>query len=164
MEKRKPIDIIIGINMTHLRKKFGLTQKEVCEVVDVNCSTYKHYELGDRMVPISVLRDLATLYKVSSNYFFEPLPDLKLSKKELMQLSNYAFNVDNSENMMQARARLRIKNFRIETKKNQKDLASFLGVDTSTYNKYEKGSRKLSNDVVRRLAEYYNVKVSDILD
>ena len=38
------------------------------------------------------------------------------------------------------------------------------GEDISTYNKYEKGSRKLNNEVVRKIAEYYNIKVSDILD
>ena len=42
--------------------------------------------------------------------------------------------------------------------------AEYLGIDISTYNKYEKGSRKLNNEVVRKIAEYYNIKVSDILD
>jgi len=67
MEKRKTMDITIGSN---IRKKFNLIQREICSVVGVNASTYKHYELGDRMVPISVLQDLAKFYKVSTNYFF----------------------------------------------------------------------------------------------
>jgi transcriptional regulator with XRE-family HTH domain len=46
----------------------------------------------------------------------------------------------------------------------QKDIASYLGIDLSTYNKYEKGSRKLSNEVVKKIAEYYNISVSDIVD
>ena len=74
MEKRKTMDITIGTNMSKLRKQFNLTQKEICSVVGVNTSTYKHYELGDRMVPISVLKDLAKFYKVSTNYFFENMP------------------------------------------------------------------------------------------
>ena len=73
MEKRKPMDVTIGTNMSKLRKQFNLTQREICSVVGVNTSTYKHYELGDRMVPISVLQDLAKFYKVSINYFFEKL-------------------------------------------------------------------------------------------
>lgn len=68
------------------------------------------------------------------------------------------------EKKIQARARLRIKQYRIENKKNQKDLADFLGITVSAYNKYEKGSRSLSNEVVRKIAEYYDIKVSDILD
>ena len=181
MEKRRPMDITIGTNMSNLRKQFNLTQKEICSVVGVNASTYKHYELGDRMVPISVLQDLAKFYKVSTNYFFENMPEL--SDKESREVSDYAFRVatsaqkymtidlknhnkglDEIENRIQARARLRIKNLRLENNKSQKDLAKYLEIDLSTYNKYEKGSRKLSNEVVKKLAEYYNVSVSDIVD
>ena len=178
MEKRKPMDVTIGTNMSKLRKKFNLTQREICSVVGVNTSTYKHYELGDRMVPISVLQDLAKFYKVSTNYFFENM--LELSNKESIELSNYALKVANNtqryiaidlknsldeiEEKTQARARLRIKNLRLENSKSQKELAKYLSIDLSTYNKYEKGSRKLSNEVVKKLAEYYNVSVSDIVD
>lgn len=181
MEKRKPMDITIGSNMSKLRKQFNLTQREICSVVGVNASTYKHYELGDRMVPISVLLDLAKFYKVSSNYFFENMPEL--SMKESIELSKYANEVSNStqkyiaidlknptkgleelEMKIQARARLRIKNLRLENNKSQKEIAKYLEVDLSTYNKYEKGSRKLSNEVVKKLAEYYNISVSDIVD
>ena len=181
MEKRKPIDITIGSNMSKLRKQFNLTQREICSVVGVNASTYKHYELGDRMVPISVLQDLAKFYKVSTNYFFENMPEL--SMKESIELSKYANEVSNStqkyiaidlknstkgleklEKKIQARARLRIKNLRLENNKSQKEIAKYLEVDLSTYNKYEKGSRKLSNELVKKLAEYYNISVSDIVD
>jgi transcriptional regulator with XRE-family HTH domain len=181
MEKRKPMDITIGSNMSKLRKQFNLTQREICSVVGVNASTYRHYELGDRMVPISVLQDLAKFYKVSTNYFFENMPEL--SMKESIELSKYANEVSNStqkyiaidlknltkgleelEMKIQARARLRIKNLRLENNKSQKEIAKYLEVDLSTYNKYEKGSRKLSNEVVKKLAEYYNISVSDIVD
>ncbi len=181
MEKRKPMDITIGSNMSKLRKQFNLTQREICSVVGVNASTYKHYELGDRMVPISVLQDLAKFYKVSTNYFFENMPEL--SMKESIELSKYANEVNNStqkyiaidsknptkgleelEKKIQARARLRIKNLRLENNNSQKEIAKYLEVDLSTYNKYEKGSRKLSNEVVKKLAEYYNISVSDIID
>lgn len=181
MEKRKTMDITIGSNISKLRKQFNLTQREICSVVGVNASTYKHYELGDRMVPISVLQDLAKFYKVSTNYFFENMPEL--SMKESIELSKYANEVSNStqkynamdlknptkgleelEKKIQARARLRIKNLRLENNKSQKEIAKYLEVDLSTYNKYEKGSRKLSNEVVKKLAEYYNISVSDIVD
>lgn len=181
MEKRKIMDITIGSNISKLRKQFNLTQREICSVVGVNASTYKHYELGDRMVPISVLQDLANFYKVSTNYFFENMPEL--SMKESIELSKYANEVSNStqkyiaidlknptkgleelEKKIQARARLRIKNLRLENNKSQKEIAKYLEVDLSTYNKYEKGSRKLSNEVVKKLAEYYNISVSDIVD
>lgn len=181
MEKRRTMDITVGNNMSNLRKKFQLTQKEICSVVGVNSSTYKHYELGDRATPISVLQDLAKFYRVSTNYFFENMP--ALSEKEQIELSDYAFKVANSTNKyitidlknptkglenlekkIQARARLRVKNLRLENNKTQKDIANYLGIDLSTYNKYEKGNRKLSNEIVKKIAEYYNINVSDIVD
>jgi transcriptional regulator with XRE-family HTH domain len=181
MEKRKTMDITIGNNMADLRKKFELTQKEICSVVGVNESTYKHYELGDRATPISVLQDLAKFYKVSTNYFFKNMTDL--SEKEQIELSNYASKVANAtekyltidlknptkgieeiEKKVQARARLRVRNLRLENNKTQKGIADYLGIDLSTYNKYEKGNRKLNNEIVKKIAEYYNINVSDIVD
>ena len=50
------------------------------------------------------------------------------------------------------------------TNKTQEEIAKYLDVDKSTYNKYENGKRKFNNDVVKELAEYYNIKVSDIVD
>ncbi len=71
---------------------------------------------------------------------------------------------DKEEEKIQNKARLRIKNLRLENNKTQDDIAKYLKVDKSTYNKYENGKRKLNNDVVKELAEYYNIKVSDIVD
>ena len=130
------------------------------------------------MVHISILQDLSSFYKISTNYFFENMPEL--SMKESIELSKYKNEVSSStqkyiaidlknstkglEKKIQARARLKIKNLRLENNKSQKEIAKYLEVDLSTYNKYEKGSRKLSNEVVKKLAEYYNISVSDIVD
>jgi DNA-binding XRE family transcriptional regulator len=65
---------------------------------------------------------------------------------------------------IQSKVRLKVKQLRLENKKTQDDIAQYLGVDKSTYNKYENGKRKFNNDVVKQLADYYNLKVSDIVD
>lgn len=180
MENRRKSDIAIGKNMADMRSKFNLTQKDIAQVVGVNVSTYKHYELGDRCTPLAVIRDLANFYKISTDYFFENMPEL--STKEELEISRRAFDVSQNKSQMigdiknfaegmakleekvQARARLRVKKYRLDNKKSQQEVADYLGIDISTYNKYEKGSRKLNNEVVRKIAEYYNIKVSDILD
>lgn len=180
MENRRKSDIAIGKNMADMRSKFSLTQKDVAQVVGVNVSTYKHYELGDRCTPLAVIRDLANFYKISTDYFFDNMPEL--STKEELEISRRAFDVSQNKSQMigdirnfaegmakleekvQARARLRVKKYRLDNKKSQQEVADYLGIDISTYNKYEKGSRKLNNEVVRKIAEYYNIKVSDILD
>lgn len=180
MENRRKSDVAIGKNMADMRSKFNLTQKEIAQVVGVNVSTYKHYELGDRCTPLAVIRDLANFYKISTDYFFENMPEL--STKEELEVRRFAFEVSQNkqqyigdimnfsegkaklEEKVQARARLRVKKYRLDNKKSQQEVADYLGIDISTYNKYEKGSRKLNNEVVRKIAEYYNIKVSDILD
>ena len=180
MENRRKSDIAIGKNMADMRSKFNLTQKDIAQVVGVNVSTYKHYELGDRCTPLAVIRDLSNFYKISTDYFFENMPEL--STKEELEISRRAFDVSQNKSQMigdiknfvegmakleekvQARARLRVKQYRLDNKKSQQEVADYLGIDISTYNKYEKGSRKLNNEVVRKIAEYYNIKVSDILD
>lgn len=183
MEKRRDIDIAIGKKMAELRNKMNLTQKEACQVLAINTSTYKHYELGDRAIPISVLSDLSKFYKVPSNYFLEDIPDtgenlrdIYRYKESLEKQSNgsYVGNIDDPkamkkyfddiEDKTQARARLRIKNLRLENNKLQKDIATYLDIDVSTYNKYEKGTRNLSVEVVSKIAEYYNISVSDLID
>ena len=183
-KEKDTINIVIGKHMAELRAKFNLSQKEICQVIGVNRNTYKDYEIGNRTVPLQILRELAKFYKVSYNYFFEDMPEL--SAQEQRQLFMYSSAVindkqkyialdltnpnamkdyfDKEEKKIQSKVRLRVKQLRLDNNKTQDDIAKYLGVDKSTYNKYENGKRKFNNDVVKELAEYYNIKVSDILD
>ena len=45
----------------------------------------------------------------------------------------------------------------------QKDVANFLGVDRTTYVKYENGNSEPSNDTLVKLAQYFNVSVDYLL-
>ena len=69
-KEKDTINIVIGKHMAELRAKFNLSQKEICQVIGVNRNTYKDYEIGNRTVPLQILRELAKFYKVSYNYFF----------------------------------------------------------------------------------------------
>ncbi len=182
--EKETINTVIGKHMAELRSQFSLSQKEICGVIGVNRNTYKDYELGNRTIPLQVLRDLSKFYKVSSDYFFEDMPELTF--KEQHQLFMYSTAVknnkeqyiaidvqnpnamkeyfENEEKKIQSKVRLRVKKLRIDNNKTQEEIAKYLGVDKSTYNKYENDKRKFNNDVVKALAEYYNIKVSDIVD
>ena len=85
---RNAINITIGKHMADLRDKFHLSQKEISGVVGVNRNTYKCYEIGDRTPPFQLIRDLANFYKVSTDYFFEDMPQLTL--KEQMHITETA--------------------------------------------------------------------------
>lgn len=183
-EEKDTINVVIGKHMAELRVKFGLSQKEICQVIGVNRNTYKDYEIGNRTIPLQIIQDLVKFYKVSSNYFFSDMPNL--TEEEQSRLFQYSTSVamnkqkylildytnpksikkyfEDEENKIQSRIRLRVKRLRIENNKTQDDIAKYLDVDKSTYNKYENGKRKFNNDVVKKLAEYYDIKVSDIID
>lgn len=182
--EKDTINIVIGKHMAELRSKFNLSQREICEIIGINRNTYKDYELGNRTIPLQIVRDLVKFYKVSTNYFFEDMPEL--SEKEQRQLFEYSFKVangkgqyialdltnpravkkyfDNEQEKIQSKVRFRVKKLRLDNNKTQDDIAKYLNVDKSTYNKYENGKRKFNNDVVKKLADYYNIKVSDIVD
>lgn len=183
-KEKGTINIVIGKHMAELRAKFNLSQKEICQVIGVNRNTYKDYEIGNRTIPLQILRDLSKFYKVSSDYFFEDMPEL--TEKEQSQLFRYSTVVandkekyialdltnpnamkeyfDKEEKKIQSKVRLMVKQLRLDNNKTQDEIAKYLNVDKSTYNKYENGKRKFNNDVVKELADYYNIKVSDIVD
>ena len=55
---------------------------------------------------------------------------------------------DDKEKKLQSKVRLRAKKLKLGNNKTKQELANNLGVDKSTYNKYENGKRKFNNDVL----------------
>ena len=96
MEKRKQMDIIIGNNMAAIRKSREYKQREICQVLGMNASTYKHYELGDRCVRPSVLKALANFYKIHVDYFFENVPESDDIREHLF-FTNYGLDAVESK-------------------------------------------------------------------
>ena len=58
----------------------------------------------------------------------------------------------------------RLKNFRVSRNLKQIDMASFLGVDRTTYVKYESGTNEPSNDTIIKLADFFNVSVDYLME
>lgn len=58
---------------------------------------------------------------------------------------------------------LRLKELRLRERKTQKDLATFLGVDRTTYTKYETGASEPNLETLNRLADYFGVKIEYLL-
>ena len=51
-----------------LREDSDFSQKEVAQLLNCSQQAYSNYELGTRDVPISVLKQLALIYKTSIDY------------------------------------------------------------------------------------------------
>lgn len=57
----------------------------------------------------------------------------------------------------------RLKQLRSERKITQLEMAQMLGVDRSTYVKYERGNSEPPNSTLCKLADFFNVSVDDLL-
>lgn len=56
-----------------------------------------------------------------------------------------------------------LKNLRVSNKKTQKEVADFLGIDRTTYVKYENGQTEPNINNIKKLADYFNVSTDYLL-
>lgn len=59
---------ILAERIKILREKHGYTQQEVADKLQISLSGYRKFEQGQRDINIHVLKDLTSLYEVSSDY------------------------------------------------------------------------------------------------
>lgn len=50
------------------RKRAGLTQEKVAELLEIGYSTYRHYEYGNRIPLVTDAAKMAQLFNVSLDY------------------------------------------------------------------------------------------------
>ncbi len=56
-----------------------------------------------------------------------------------------------------------LKEYRTHMGKTQKNVADFLGIERSTYAKYENGSSEPTFDTLKRLSEYFGASVDELM-
>lgn len=56
-----------------------------------------------------------------------------------------------------------MKAYRLQAKKTQKEVADFLGIERSTYAKYENGSSEPTFETLRRLGEYFGTSTDELM-
>lgn len=59
-----------GINLIKIRKELGLTQRDLCLVLDIHTSQYNRYEKGFKMIGFNNLNKLVEELKVNPVKFF----------------------------------------------------------------------------------------------
>ncbi len=64
-----------------LREDHDLTQEKVAEYLKKDVRQYRRYELGEREIPVHLLRLLARLYNTSADYILELTDDPKPYKR-----------------------------------------------------------------------------------
>lgn len=66
--KKWQVNCVVYQRIQELRKKRGLSQARIGEVLGMNQRTYAHYEAGDREIPSEVWIALADFYEVTVDY------------------------------------------------------------------------------------------------
>lgn len=56
------------VRIRDLREDADLTQEKVADLLHLQRSVYRRYELGEREVPVWVVVELAKLYGISTDY------------------------------------------------------------------------------------------------
>lgn len=65
--------------------------------------------------------------------------------------------------IIQGEAMRNLKKYRLQTGKTQKEVADFLGIERSTYAKYESGASEPAFETLRRLAEYFDTSTDELM-
>ena len=132
-----------------LRIKHNLSQKEISKKLNVKRSTYAGWELGTNTIPLRKLYLLSNYYKYSIDYI-----------TELSKINNFEYSSNN--------IKLEVigNNLRLLRKKSnltQKDVATFLGIATSTYTLYELGTILIPTAYIYKIAKKLNYSIDLIL-
>ncbi len=66
-----------------LREDHDMTQEQIAEYLQKDVRQYRRYELGEREIPVHLLRRLARLYNTSVDYILEMTDDPRPSSKPI---------------------------------------------------------------------------------
>ena len=132
-----------------LRIKHNLSQKEISEELNVKRSTYAGWELGTNTIPLRKLYLLSNYYKYSIDYI-----------TGLSKINNFEYSSNN--------IKLEVigNNLRLLRKKSnltQKDVATFLGIATSTYTLYELGTILIPTAYIYKITKKFNCSIDYII-
>ena len=153
-----------------LRKKHGLTQKEVADLVHVDRVRYINWESGKREPNFENLSMLACIFNVSIDYLLSDF--IEISKDKLLKLkaeeyfecfSFYIKEIVVRENEVEVQETIsnfgnKLKVARQLRNLTQRELAKMLGVTKQTIINYEKGLTIPSFDYIAEITRLLGFK------
>lgn len=128
-----------------LRLERGVKQADLAKHIGVAQNTLSYWENGKYDVDNESLIRIADYFNVSTDYIL-----LRENEKSL-EITPKSANMKH------------LKELRLKKKLLQKDVADYLGVNRTTYVKYETGASQPDNDTLSRLADFFGVSVDYLL-
>ena len=130
-----------------LRKKQGLTQKDIADLVHVNRVTYTNWEHGMREPNFEKLSMLACIFDVSIDYLLSE--NLEISKESYLKLKEEKKNLFS----------VRLKELRLQHGFSQEELSEQIGIKQSSYSDWENGKFKPNYEKLEKIADLFDVSL-----
>jgi transcriptional regulator with XRE-family HTH domain len=137
--------MLLGERIREARLLKKLTQKQLAKLLNVTDATINRYERGLRNPDPEMLKAIADILDVSIDYL---LGKIDISNRSEIFVSEFS---------------KRLKELREEASLTQKDIAEALGIDRTTYTKYETGKSEPDFETTSKIADYFNVSVDYLL-
>ena len=130
-----------------LRKKQGLTQKSLSNILNISQSAYAHWEQGMREPNFEKLSMLACIFDVSIDYLLSE--NLEISKESYLKLKEEKKNLFS----------VRLKELRLQHGFSQEEIAEKIGVKRNTYSDWENGKCKPNYEKLEKIADFFGVSL-----
>ena len=130
-----------------LRKKQGLTQKSLSNMLNISQSAYANWENGKREPNFEKLSMLACIFDVSIDYLLSE--NLEISKESYLKLKEEKKNLFS----------VRLKELRLQHGFSQEELAEKIGIKRNTYSDWENGKCKPNYEKLEKIADFFGVSL-----
>ena len=138
-----------GNKLKLIRTSELLSQEKIAEVLKINRSTYKEYEVQNSIIPSKYLYELSNYFNVCIDYI--------LDLTETKQYPNINKDID------QITAGKRLKEFRKSLKLTQSKLAKELNTTQSVIADYERGRYLIATPFLYQICKKYNISADYLL-
>ena len=130
-----------------LRKKKGLTQKSLSNILNISQSAYARWEQGMREPNFEKLSMLACIFDVSIDYLLSE--NLEISKESYLKLKEEKNNLFS----------VRLKELRLQHGFSQEELAEKIGIKQNSYSDWEHGKSKPNYEKLEKIADFFGVSL-----
>ena len=130
-----------------LRKKKGLTQQEVADLVHVDRVRITNWENGKREPNFENLSMLACIFDVSIDFLLSE--NLEISKETYLKLKEEKKNLFS----------VRLKELRLQHGFSQEELAEQIGIKQNSYSDWETGKCKPNYEKLEKIADFFGVSL-----
>lgn len=135
-----------------LRKKKGLTQKEVADFFGISQPVYQKWESGNRKPTYENLSMLACIFDVSIDFLLSEY--LEISKERYLK-----FKKEKKEEEKQQVFSVRLKELRLQHGFSQEELAEKIGIKRNSYSDWENGKCKPNYEKLEKIADFFGVSL-----